>query len=389
MLQQGYLLIADISGYTAFFTQTEIDHAHEVVEGLIEAMLAHMEPFFTIAKLEGDAIFAYVPAGSYLQPQTVLEAIEGVYCTFRLTLERMHYNTTCTCQACQLMPTLDLKFVVHNGQFIVGKRQELSGPDVILVHRLLKNSICRQTGFNAYAFFTQAAQTTIGLDNLAWQPHAETYQHLGTVPGHVIDLHPVWEQRQYQYRIEVLPEQAAVEVEFELPVSPELAWDYLTDPASKRQYREADSLAILGGGRQRAGIGTVHHCVHGLQVNDELIIDWQPFRQVTYKDQISYPLLAFDMLNTTCLAPTAAGTRVTMRFQRPVAVKPWLDGLVRFLWWIYGKGHIARLFGRRAPVTLRRLITAGLNRRTGHENNPAHDTPGSLHAHLAGNGSNQ
>lgn len=358
MLQQGYLLIADISGYTAFFTQTEIDHAHEVLEGLIEAILAHMEPFFIIAKLEGDAIFAYLPAGGYLQPQTMLEAIENVYCTFRLTLERMHYNTTCTCQACQLIPTLDLKFVIHNGQFMVSKREELSGRDVILVHRLLKNNICQQTGLTAYAFFTQAAHANLGLDELPWQSHAETYEHLGAVPGHVIDLHPVWEQRKEQFRVEVAPEQAGVVAEFELPVPPELAWDYLTNPAVKRLYREADSLTVLGGRRQRTGVGTVHHCVHGLQVNDELIVDWQPFRQVTFKDQISYPFLAFDMLNTTTFAPTSAGTRVTMCFQRPVAVNPRLNWLVKLLWWAYGRGHIARLFGRRAPATLRRLVAA-------------------------------
>ncbi|MEW5959527.1 MAG: DUF2652 domain-containing protein [Chloroflexota bacterium] len=359
MSQQGYLLIADISGYTAFFTQTELDHAHGVVEGLIDAMLVQMESFFTIAKLEGDAIFAYVPTGSFLQPQTVLEALENVYGIFRVTLERMHYNTTCTCRACRLIPTLDLKFVAHYGQFIVGKRQELSGSDVILVHRLLKNDISRQTGFSAYAFFTETACASLGLDNLPWQPHTETYEHLGAVQGHVIDLHPVWERRREQFRIEVLPEQADVVAEFELPVPPELAWDYLTNPAIKRLYREADSLTVLGGSRRRAGVGTVHHCVHGLQKNDELIVDWQPFCQVTFKDQISYPGLAFDMLNTISFTPTAAGTRITMRFQRPAAANPRLNWLVNLLWWVYGKGHIARLFGRRAPATLRRLIVTG------------------------------
>ena len=115
---------------------------------------------------------------------------------------------------------------------------------------------------------------------------------------------------------------------------------------------------MVGGSRRRSGVGTVHHCVHGLQKNDELIVDWQPFSRITFKDQISYPVLAFDMLNTTTLTPIAAGTKVTMLFQRPLAVKPGLNWLVRFLWWIYGKGHISRLFGRRAPATLHRLIAA-------------------------------
>ena len=42
------------------------------------------------------------------------------------------------------MQSLDVKFVVHHGEFIRQKmsgREELAGRDVILVHRLLKNDV--------------------------------------------------------------------------------------------------------------------------------------------------------------------------------------------------------------------------------------------------------
>lgn len=362
MLKQGFLVIADISGYTAFFTQTEIDHAQEIMDGLIDALLARMQPFFTLAKLEGDAIFAYLPADRYRQPQTVLDSLEALYRTFRLTQERMQFNTTCTCRACQLIPSLDLKLVAHHGQFIIDKRQELCGPSVILTHRLLKNNIAEQTGITAYLYLTEKALTALKLADLALRllPHAESYEHLGDISGYVYDLHPVWAEWRDQVQWLVTRPEAEVVVEFDLPLPPALAWDYLLDPLIKRQYRESSRLAVLGR-VDRTGVGTVHHCVHGLQVNDELIVDWRPHDHVTFQDQISYPLLpAFEILNTTYFSPTQTGTCVTMLFKRPRTEARWFNPLVQLMWRLYGRGHLLRLFGHRAPITLRRLIATDL-----------------------------
>jgi uncharacterized protein YndB with AHSA1/START domain len=362
MLKRGCLVIADISGYTAFFTQTEIDHAQEIMDGFVDALLARMQPFFTVAKLEGDAIFAYLPDDGYLQPQTVFESLEVLYYTFRLTQEQMHYNTTCTCQACQLIPTLDLKLVAHHGEFIINKRQELCGPSVILTHRLLKNNIVEQTGVTAYLYLTESALTALNLTDLLprLRPHPESYDHLGQILGYVYDLYPAWLQWRGQLQMVVTRPEAEIVVEFELPLPPELVWDYLLDPAVKRLYREADRLTVLGS-KGPVGVGAVHHCVHGLQVNDELIVDWQPYNHVTFQDQISYPFIpAFEMLNTTCFTRLETGTRVTMLFKRPTAENKGFNQLVQLMWWVYGRGHIKRLFGQRAPATLRRLIAADL-----------------------------
>jgi hypothetical protein len=60
-------------------------------------------------------------------------------------------------QACREMQNLDLKFVSHHGEFIkhrMGGREELAGRDVILIHRLLKNTVNERLGDNAYALYT-------------------------------------------------------------------------------------------------------------------------------------------------------------------------------------------------------------------------------------------
>jgi hypothetical protein len=78
------------------------------MSSLMNTLLKNMGSPLIVSKLEGDAIFAYAPDGSFLQGQTLLEAIENLYCLFASTLEQMHRNTTCTCKACELIPTLDL-----------------------------------------------------------------------------------------------------------------------------------------------------------------------------------------------------------------------------------------------------------------------------------------
>ena len=52
--------------------------------------------------------------------------------------------TTCGCDACAAIGSLGLKFIAHYGSYVIeyeGDREDLAGPDVILVHRLLKNTI--------------------------------------------------------------------------------------------------------------------------------------------------------------------------------------------------------------------------------------------------------
>ena len=57
----------------------------------------------------------------------------------------MTRSTTCACDACRAIGGLGLKFVVHFGTFIVDRdedgRVDLAGADVILAHRLLKNTV--------------------------------------------------------------------------------------------------------------------------------------------------------------------------------------------------------------------------------------------------------
>src|ERR1700674_100569 len=158
--EAGYLLIADITGYTRFLTGSELDHARGILEQLFSTLLDKLKSPFLLSNIQGDAILAHARAERVADGGHVLDIVENLYCGFAESLERMLVNTTCTCAACRNISNLDLKLVVHYGEYIeqdIADRKELSGPEVILIHRLMKNKITAATGIRAYAAFTEAA----------------------------------------------------------------------------------------------------------------------------------------------------------------------------------------------------------------------------------------
>jgi hypothetical protein len=49
----------------------------------------------------------------------LFETVEATYFAFRRRLRDVVHATTCDCNACVLIPSLDLKFFVHSGSYVV------------------------------------------------------------------------------------------------------------------------------------------------------------------------------------------------------------------------------------------------------------------------------
>ncbi|MGQ0600871.1 MAG: DUF2652 domain-containing protein, partial [Anaerolineales bacterium] len=168
LTQHGYLVLADISGYTSYLAGVELDHAHEILTDLLTTIVTRFKTTLRIVKLEGDAVFGYVPEALMQRGETLLELLEATYTAFRDRRESAHRRTTCECNACRNIATLDLKFFVHHGDYVVQDVtgiKELVGSDVNLVHRLMKNGISQTTGWKAYALFTEE-----GLEHMGVRP---------------------------------------------------------------------------------------------------------------------------------------------------------------------------------------------------------------------------
>ena len=55
MAQQGFLLIADITGYTMFLTRSELEHAQGILDALFKSIFAEIKPPIMLSNLQGDA----------------------------------------------------------------------------------------------------------------------------------------------------------------------------------------------------------------------------------------------------------------------------------------------------------------------------------------------
>jgi hypothetical protein len=144
-IQRALLLIADIGGYTRFLKVHAINlaHAHDMVTQLLEAVIDGAASPLKLAKLEGDAAFFYAPLSedSRLEVASLVSAIRA---GFERRKQQLSIDRTCTCEGCTQVEQLTLKFVVHQGEVAfqrVKRSNELGGVDVIVVHRMLKNSV--------------------------------------------------------------------------------------------------------------------------------------------------------------------------------------------------------------------------------------------------------
>ena len=188
----GFLVLADVSGFTAFVTTTELEHGSEIIAALLDEVIEHLSPPLEIQEIEGDAVFALGGAASELPRTRLLEVLEEAFVAFKTRQRTMQDAEICLCGACQQIGTLDLKMVVHHGPFLrhtVGGRNRVTGTAVILVHRLLKNGVARKGG---YALLTEQVVRSLGLDvERAGLPvHTERYEHLGDVRCFVRELAP-------------------------------------------------------------------------------------------------------------------------------------------------------------------------------------------------------
>ncbi|MBC7878962.1 MAG: DUF2652 domain-containing protein [Anaerolineales bacterium] len=190
--QAGYLVLADISGYTSFIAKTEIEHAEKAISILLEDIIEKLDDVLTIVKLEGDAVFAYISDDQLSNGNALLELLDNTYLIFRDSAKALHSQATCPCKACIAIPTLDLKFFVHHGEYIVQQVagiRDLLGNDVTLIHRLAKNHVTESTGWNGYVLFTGNCLEQMQADKKPFVQQAETYEHLGNVDTYVMNLH--------------------------------------------------------------------------------------------------------------------------------------------------------------------------------------------------------
>jgi len=282
--QTGFLAAADITGYTEFLTGSELQHANDLMRGLMGALTKALCHPFQVIKYEGDAVLCCAPDHALKSDALLLDLIDDAYVAFSDQVLTMKTCTTCACKACAHIRALDLKVFLHHGRFILERqagRFDLAGPDVILLHRLMKNSARESTGISAYLLATQPAIDQLGAV-AAFISHHEHYDYFGDVQCGVLDLRAAMEARRAQREVRVDRNSAQVVVEAVVSGPPSAVWDYYFD--AEQRLRWDGSLTSIRSERNRRGregVGATMHCSHGSFTSIGTTLDWKPFRYFT------------------------------------------------------------------------------------------------------------
>lgn len=183
------IVLADISGYTRFMldNQKAAVHGQVFISALIEGLLEHVDIPLTLQEIEGDAVFLYAAhPGSDDAWDGMLEQVshklEKFFDAFLTVLAGHIESNPCVCAICRNSHKLGLKIIVHSGEAMfhtIARRPQVSGTDVILAHRLLKNTVPG----NDYLLLTEPAYMAMGkyLPGTL-EAHQESYEGFGNVP---------------------------------------------------------------------------------------------------------------------------------------------------------------------------------------------------------------
>ena len=338
----GYLVLADISGYTKYLTGVELEHSHDILADLLGLVAETMCPPLQFAKLEGDAVFCFQHDRDALDASALLASLEETYLAFARRRRTVALSSSCACDACRRVPDLDLKLIAHRGSFVeheVAGSRELLGLDVVLAHRLLKNTVAEAHDVRGYALLTEACAAG-GPPPARLTPHLEHYDEVGEVRCGVLDLGERWIAEQAAARNVVSREEAAMLMEADIARPPPVVWEAMTDPAHGMRWRVGVTDIRERHGTEVRGVGTVTHCVHGRTRIEQEIVDWLPAHHVTFRERSPIGRCMWTM----ALEPRSAGQSTHLEWRIALC-----GGR--------GQAMLMRVIGRRA----RKIICANLD----------------------------
>jgi hypothetical protein len=289
MATKGTFILADIGGYTTFLTGVGIAHGKEITSHLLNGMIKTNKRRWKVGNVVGDCLFFY--EAGHQTPDTIFPHLRAVYERFREAAVDITARSSCPCGACSRTGELSLKFVVHTGEFEtqdIGGRKELIGPDVVVAHRLLKNSV----PVKEYVIFTGAASLESPVPGLACAIGRDEYDDVGAIEYTFADLNPVRSQFEASRAFYVEEQKARLIVTIVVNAAPQVVWNAMMSMEARRQW-EATIVEMEHISGNQGGVGEVHRCLHddGTKIiHYTLAIDEGGMRR-TEKVWITPPLL--------------------------------------------------------------------------------------------------
>ena len=189
METKGLIFIPDISGFTRFVNESEIEHSRFIIQELLETLINANESGLEISEIEGDAILFY-KFGDPVELQELYKQVEKMFCAFHRHLAAYEYRRLCQCQACISAINLTLKVITHYGEFTsynVKNFSKLIGKDIIVAHQLLKNDIQQHEYWLVTKNLLKDKQPVDFAQWMKWD-HSVKHTEIGEIPFHYTQL---------------------------------------------------------------------------------------------------------------------------------------------------------------------------------------------------------
>lgn len=262
-----FIFIPDISGFTHFVNNTEIEHSRHIMTELLELIINSDQLGLLVSEIEGDAVLCY-KTDDIPSVESIFQQCEQTFINFHNHLRRYASERICRCGACETAVNLTLKFIVHAGpvEFInIKTHQKLHGFDVVLAHLLLKNQISE----HEYVLFSEKfeLQEAMGanVEQSLWRQElgSSTYQSVGEVPYRFISLKHLHKKVKEPDPVSIPglgPDKFSTEVRINASV--DNIYERFTDFDKRQEWNENIQQIISKNDRINKA-GAIHTCLVG------------------------------------------------------------------------------------------------------------------------------
>src|SRR5690606_19862869 len=97
MENKGLIFIPDISGFTRFVNETEIEHSRMIIQELLEIIMSANQIGLQVSEIEGDAILFY-KFGEPPNLDELYQQVEKMFCEFHKNILAYDASRYCQCK---------------------------------------------------------------------------------------------------------------------------------------------------------------------------------------------------------------------------------------------------------------------------------------------------
>lgn len=325
------LFIPDISGFTQFVKTTEISHSRHIISELLEIIINSDQSGMSVSEIEGDAVLFFKK--ETISVTDLVKQCEITFTNFHRHIRRYDKERICRCGACETAVNLSLKFIIHAGpveNIHIKGHEKLHGKDVILAHKLLKNSINNQQ----YILVSEGIsfeEDEIKTGNRPWLeilPGSENFSDIGKVDYKYIPLNHFPLDKSEPKGItfpELSSHRIVAEEVIDAPV--DVVYDSYTDLDKRVLWNDnIKEISLTQGNLNKSG--SVHACLIGSDTLDiESIGRAENEHRVVYGERLNEFKGLRDIINIFTFEKR--GDATVLKVEVDYKIKSWMGRMLK------------------------------------------------------------